>query len=387
MICPGGTSTQTMLAHGDGLAAANGAASEFWFDAVDVDARDLLRAVDLESFWQASLRLLRENLPHHSCSLMLGIDAQYTQPRTACHHVAVACGRDYRPATSLTVSGPFLANHPRVRLYTYSQILAQDRQAQQRRLDQGEPMEEWAEFVHLAFWEADRLLAVFSIRRADRQPVFTHDEIQFLRHVYPLIDAGVHRLHALERERLNRSLIEQALDAAAAPYLLLDESGDPAFVNAAARQLVATWNNGLPPSPPWSAWALPDGSALPWRRFGMGIAPYEVAHPRIPELRIRLRRVAPRDGLFAGNGHFLVDFIGAHAAPSRSAGLLEKLSPSERKVALLVAEGLRNYEIAERLFRSRRTIESQLNSIYAKFDINSRVQLAQALRPTADLHA
>jgi len=67
------------------------------------------------------------------------------------------------------------------------------------------------------------------------------------------------------------------------------------------------------------------------------------------------------------------------AAAARSLPLLTCLSPSERKVAGLVASGLRNDAIAERLCRSRKTIESQISSIFRKLNVSNRTQLARLL--------
>jgi predicted ATPase/DNA-binding CsgD family transcriptional regulator len=52
------------------------------------------------------------------------------------------------------------------------------------------------------------------------------------------------------------------------------------------------------------------------------------------------------------------------------------LTPAEREVAALVAEGLDNPSIASRLFISPRTVNSHLGRIYRKLDVTSRVQLA-----------
>ena len=60
---------------------------------------------------------------------------------------------------------------------------------------------------------------------------------------------------------------------------------------------------------------------------------------------------------------------------------VDSLTPSERRVARLAANGKTNPEIAQYLYVSRRTIESQLRSIYRKLDINSRQQLPQRLEP------
>jgi DNA-binding CsgD family transcriptional regulator len=56
------------------------------------------------------------------------------------------------------------------------------------------------------------------------------------------------------------------------------------------------------------------------------------------------------------------------------------LTQSERNVVELVAAGLSNAEIAERLICSRRTVESHLHHVYTKVGMSSRVSLAVEAR-------
>jgi DNA-binding CsgD family transcriptional regulator len=58
---------------------------------------------------------------------------------------------------------------------------------------------------------------------------------------------------------------------------------------------------------------------------------------------------------------------------------LDALTPSERRVAQLAAEGLSNRDIAQNLFITARTVEGHLTHAYQKLGITSREQLAAAL--------
>ena len=64
------------------------------------------------------------------------------------------------------------------------------------------------------------------------------------------------------------------------------------------------------------------------------------------------------------------------AAPATAAALTRR----EREIAILVAGGLSNREIASRLFISKRTVDAHVEHIFAKLQISSRVKLALWLR-------
>jgi DNA-binding CsgD family transcriptional regulator len=63
---------------------------------------------------------------------------------------------------------------------------------------------------------------------------------------------------------------------------------------------------------------------------------------------------------------------------------LEALTPSERRVAAMAAEGITNRDIAQALFVTPRTIEVHLSSAYRKLGIGSRSQLPRALIASAE---
>ena len=59
------------------------------------------------------------------------------------------------------------------------------------------------------------------------------------------------------------------------------------------------------------------------------------------------------------------------------------LTPTERRIAELVAEGKTNKEVAVILVVAERTVESALTQIYRKLDVRSRTELARKLAGSA----
>jgi DNA-binding CsgD family transcriptional regulator len=65
------------------------------------------------------------------------------------------------------------------------------------------------------------------------------------------------------------------------------------------------------------------------------------------------------------------------AVPTRPESGWEALTPMERKVALLVADGHTNRSAAEELVLSASTVGTHLRNVFSKLDVNSRVQLTR----------
>jgi DNA-binding CsgD family transcriptional regulator len=64
-------------------------------------------------------------------------------------------------------------------------------------------------------------------------------------------------------------------------------------------------------------------------------------------------------------------------ARKRDPSTLQDLTPQERQIAGLAAQGLSNRQIADRLFLSRHTVGYHLHKVYAKLGIVSRAELGQ----------
>jgi DNA-binding CsgD family transcriptional regulator len=72
--------------------------------------------------------------------------------------------------------------------------------------------------------------------------------------------------------------------------------------------------------------------------------------------------------------------VATGARPRRAARSgADALTPSERRVARLAADGLSNRDIAQALFVTVRTVEGHLTQAYVKLDIGRREELAPAL--------
>jgi DNA-binding CsgD family transcriptional regulator len=73
------------------------------------------------------------------------------------------------------------------------------------------------------------------------------------------------------------------------------------------------------------------------------------------------------------------ELVSAGARPRRRATGAAALTPSERRIADLAAQGLSNREIAETLVVATKTVETHLGGAYRKLRIRARAELAPAL--------
>lgn len=67
-------------------------------------------------------------------------------------------------------------------------------------------------------------------------------------------------------------------------------------------------------------------------------------------------------------------FLGDSAGRLRDASVLDGLTEREREVLMLVAKGLSNTELADKLFLSEATIKTHIGRILSKLDLRDRVQ-------------
>ena len=94
------------------------------------------------------------------------------------------------------------------------------------------------------------------------------------------------------------------------------------------------------------------------------------------QLIAAVRTVAAGDALLAPSlvRRLVEDFVRRPAPGSRSPARLIELTERELDVLMLIARGLANAEIAERLFLSEATVRTHVSHILAKLDLRDRVQ-------------
>ena len=137
-----------------------------------------------------------------------------------------------------------------------------------------------------------------------------------------------------------------------------------------------------------AALAVADGGDLPFEqaRVQLGYGQWLHRERRDKDARPHLNAAAQVFRRLAAT-----PWVEAATREQRAAGVrsdlargdaLAGLSPSERQVVLLAAEGLTNPEIAARLFVSPRTVGSHLYRSFTKLGVSHRNQLAAVVQPT-----
>ena len=86
--------------------------------------------------------------------------------------------------------------------------------------------------------------------------------------------------------------------------------------------------------------------------------------------------VAWDEGASLGTDELLDWVLRARGSRGRPSLGWDSLTPTEREVASLVAEGLTNPQIAQRLFVSAATVKTHVSHIFAKVGVASRSELA-----------
>jgi DNA-binding NarL/FixJ family response regulator len=108
-----------------------------------------------------------------------------------------------------------------------------------------------------------------------------------------------------------------------------------------------------------------------------GASGFLLKDTRPPDLLDGIKVVARGEALLAPQvtRRLIEDFARSSAAPAAPPEALEALTDREREVLVLVAAGLSNHEIAERLVMSPATAKTHVSRVLTKLDARDRAQL------------
>lgn len=369
-------------------------------------------ALEVDALGRAFAECVRSAVPAHRVTLFLG-HLGMGEARVVLTDPPIPNARAwYAERGLLNPFSPYLEANRGTRLYRFEEVVSSPavfrRSEFYRRFARAEG---WDKGVSCVYWRRREVSAMFSVYRAPEEPPFSEADLAALLYLYPFVGTAIARVRTLHAERLARRGLEGFNKNIPVGLLFLDWDLRVEFANHEGKRNAVLWNHGpraVKALNPADAFALPPaiseaGRAL--RETVLARNPRQpqplpgdvalVAHPQIAGLSAQITVVnTPGSALAPPRFLVIIDqrasaaaaaggAAGAETAPPAAGervSLLRELSPREREIALLVAEGNSNAEVAARLNKSVLTIKTQLNSVFRKLGVSSRARLIARLR-------
>ncbi len=351
----------------------------------DEDLRRIHRATTMPDLWGAICAVLGRRITHHSVSLYFN----YLEPDRRFHvlHTQAAPGRlvAWNIRRALSPAPAFLREHRGIKSYGLRELYPDARSF--LRSDYFRDVmrvEGWQSLLGLGFWEQDELGALLVLRRTPEQGEFSSFDSAWLEALHPHVHDTLQRVRSSAAESVLRSGLAGCLEVLDLGVMFFDERARLRFHNEAAARLCIDWLHGPGAGTQLdsaAAFAVPAPLAAAIRRVALSTGAETGVEDLPREIRATLQRIELRTGERVSAG-VIVQL--SRVAVSKELPLthrlpLLKLTPREREVAELAAQGLSNGEIASRLHKSERTVAAQISSSLAKLGIPSRVHLARLL--------
>lgn len=365
----------------------------------------LFAATDLEALIDAAFPLLRATVP---CDF---VSAFYRSAGNGLLKSRDSLGREYSAAhmrrhVALNPAIPFAAANRGLKILPTRVGLPGTSGELRKTAFYREIMqpEGWRHSVALCFWgapAADFPVFVAGVNRSDGAGDFSKREITRLERVHPFIDCAVTRLHDDEAARNVIDSMAIAARGSARGFAILDRHLRLVQASPTARRMCAAWVvgavRGRPAGDDSRGWRLPPvlgagccelhdewQSAVRANPDVAGPRRSRVVHARNPALTAVITLVVSNATGLAEPSFLLELNRAVHGAalktPDQSVPVLRRMTPAETAVALVLADGLSNQEIADRLGKSTHAVKFLLHRIYQKTGIPSRAALVAALR-------
>lgn len=261
----------------------------------------------------------------------------------------------------------------------------------------------WRHAVALRFWgdpPAELPVFVTSANRSEGQSDFSDQEIADLERIHPFLDCAVNRLREREVATTVRDGMAVAMRDETRGFAILDKNLFLVQANPVARQLCDAWVGDaaatdaessspafrLPPvllkachelHHEWQSLLRADPAAIDIRSC-------RELHSHVPGLTASITMVCPHTTGLAEPTFVLELDRRVHGVvlelPDRSVPVLQQMTAAERAVAMVLADGLSNQEIADLLGKTVDAVKFLLHRIYQKTGIPSRAALVAVMR-------
>lgn len=263
-------------------------------------------------------------------------------------------------------------------------------------------VEGWRHAVALCFWGdpvAESPVLVASTYRREGRRDFQKQQIASLVRAHSFLDCAINRLNEREKARTMRDGWEWTARDATRGSAIVDSDLRLTQANLVARDLFAAWNQdsaeagrsqaavNVPPvllaacrdlHHEWQRLLQSDPDVTGVRRHR------DVRHPRIAGLTASITMMGPATAGIADPTFVLEIDRRLHGieieTANRSIPVLRKLTPAERAVAIVVADGLSNQEIADQLGKTVHAVKFLLHRVYQKTGVPNRAALVAVLR-------
>jgi DNA-binding CsgD family transcriptional regulator len=358
----------------------------------------LFEATDLQALIDACFRVLQGSV---RCDF---VSAFYRTSRRGLLRERDSLGRQWNPAfmrryLELSPAIPIALSQPGLKVLSTTVGIPEAEEIVRSSDFYNEIMrvQGWRHAVATCFWtDPPGRLPVFvaSVYRRDGRRDFSKADLQRLERIHPVIACAVERLHDREKTKSVREALAVTGRDGNRGLAVLDLHLRLVESNSLFRRLSREWNgNGKGEK---SRWQLPAElsracrnmrseweSAVLAKDDPLAFRRTKIVHPRLQTLSASVAMVCRSTDALA-EPTFVVEVVRRSPRPavsrSKHPPILDKLTKAERSVAVILADGLSNQEIADRLSKSLDAVKFLLHRIYKKTGVAGRAALVARLR-------